>query len=706
MAKKGYGRSDKDTSTLCELRESLNELKGIYSREYDRAREDLLFESGDHWRGTSRAKTRVTLTLNLTRSYVDRIVNPYILNPVSIKIDLNKNDPHRAIVKEFIDKDQDDSNATEAYQTAFRNAVTCGRGFIHVGTTYANDTSLDQRISIDAINDPLSCYLGPHNNINGSDAKYGVYIRYIDEKSAISRYGEDVIFDTLGVYDTWGNTEGQVASVLFYNIIEKQIKRQFMPDGRYLDTDTPIEETTQTRYITKKTLECHHIIGEKIISTTKYDMPYVPIVPVYGDRVFTEHGIEYAGIPYKTRGVNTQINYSASSEAELIALAPKAPWIATAKQVAKNKQMWRNSNTVTYDTLIYEPETVEGHLVGAPQRADNTAQTQGIAQSKSGSMHDMSKVTGMFDDMFGNNPNNTAVSGVAHKSMASMGELSTAQYADNLNQSIEQLGIIWLYLANNVYDTPKTITVKDQQVEVAFTELGINPESFGVDVYTGPSVESKKQESITSLTEMMQYSPESAPLLAVRIAENMNIPNRDGLVADLKKVLPPNLQDNEDQEMPPEAQQALQSAQQAVQSLEALVEEYESVVANMQTQLISDEADRASDIEMKRIDSLTKLSVEKIKSYTDLQKEAMKNNTEAPTEGVDVIVDDAMTTINQETNTELEEVAESIGGIVQEGNIDPMDQTQKVGGPVDAMGPIGDEDSVENIEDILLDDNI
>ena len=701
MAKKGYGRNDTDTEILGKLRDSLNECRGLYSQEYDRAREDLLFESGDQWRGTKRAKSRVTLTLNITRSYVERVTNPYTLNPVEIKIEAKKNDPHRLIAKKFVEEIQEKSNATEAYQTAFRNAVVCGRGFIHVGTEYADDTSLRQKLSVDTVRDPLSTYLGPHQNIDGSDAKYGFTIRYLDENYAKAKYGEDVCYDTLGVYDNWGESSKQVASVLYYRIEEKQIKRQFMPTGEYYDNQDPIEGSTQTRYLTKKTCKACHIIGEKVISETEYDMPCIPIVPVYGDRIFTEHGIEYAGIPYKTRGVNSQINYSASSEAELIALAPKAPWIASANQVAANKQMWRNANTVAYDTLIYTPETIEGHLVGPPQRADNTAQTQGISQSKVGSMMDMSKVTGMPESMFGETPSNMATSGIAHKSMSSMGELSTAQYADNLLKSMKRVGYVLLYLANNVLVNPEELDIDGKKVSVSFKELGIDPESFEVDIYTGPSVENKKQEAITSLTEMMQYSPESAPLLAVRIAENLNVPNRDQIVADLKKALPPNLQDNEEG-IDPQAQQALQSAQQAIQAQEALVEECMSVIANMQTQLISDEADRASDIELKRIDALTKLSQAHMDNFTKLQTEAMKQGTTPDTSGIDNILADSTSTINQEVNTELEEVAGSIRDIVEEGNVDPMKDVAKVGGPVDAMGPLGEsDDSIEGIEDIL-----
>jgi hypothetical protein len=698
----GSSRNDKDTEILGELRESLNELHGMYATEYDRCREELYYESGDQWRGTKREPSRVTLTLNLTRSYVERVVNPYVLNPVSIKVDVTK-DPHTKIVKAFIGDIESKSGATEAYQTTFRNAVACGRGFLHVGTYYANEQTLDQNISIDAIADPLSCYLGPHNKIDGSDANYGVYDRRVDKKSSVNKYGPEVAFDTLGVYDNWNNKDdGKIPSILFYKIKETKKKRQFQATGEYVDQEEPLEATTQTRYIFKRTCTCYHIIGEKIISSTEYDMPYVPIIPTYGDRIFTRNGMEYSGITYKTMGVNTQINYSASSEAELIALAPKAPWMATANQVANNKEMWRNANTRTYDTLIYEPETIEGHMVGPPTRADNTAQTQGIAQSKQGSITDMSRVTGMFDSMMGQY-DTSVTSGAAHKSISSMGEISTAQYSDNLEKSMIHLGRVILHLMNNVYDTPRVIDIDGQEVVVNFKELGINPDEFGVDVYTGPSVESKKQEAITTLQEMMQYNPQASPVLSVRLAENLNVPNKDKIVADLKKLLPPELRDEDDEQgIPPEAQQALQSAQQAIEAQTALVEEAKSIIANMQTQLISDNADRASDMELKRLDSLTTLTKAKLDSYTKLQTEAMKLNTQADTSGIDNIVDEAEATIHQETNEELQDIAQDIGGIVEQGNIDPMQQTEKVGGPVDAMGPIDNPEAVENIEDILM----
>ena len=610
---------EKDYEILSELRESLNELVGAYSTEYTRQRESLKFEAGDQWdeaiKQKRMAKSRPVFVNNMTKPYVDRIVNPFILNPISVNID--ESTDISILVKEMVSQIETGSNANEAYQTAFRNAVTCGRGFFHIGTYYADDVSMDQEIRVDCVRDPLSCYLDPASEeIDGSDATYGVWVKYISENIAKNLYGVESCDDSLGVYDNWKKPDKSVASLLYYKKKVTRKRRQFMEDGSYIDMEEDYPQSVRSRRIEEPTIECYHIVGQKVVSKTEYKMPYIPIIPVYGNRQPTDNGFEYGGIVDQVKHSQQSINFYASSEAELVALSPKAPWVAAIGQTKGVENIWKNANTELFDVLTYVPEAIGGQLLPPPQRADNTAQTQGLIASKQNAQQDMARETAIFDPMFGQYDTGTE-SGKALQTRNVQGEIATAHYTDNIHKSVKHGGRVMMWLMNNVYDTPRTVTIDDNDVSVTFTQLGLDINKFKFDVVAGPSIESKKEQSIQVLTTMMQMNPQAAPLLSIRIAENLNVANKNKIVEDLKKLLPPELKDEEAEAPDPMAMQALQTAQATINELQQQNDYFMGLIRQFQTMQMNDEANRQE-----------RMAIAELKARTDLAKEEMSNNTE------------------------------------------------------------------------------
>lgn len=620
---------------LAEVRERLHDLSGSKNIEYERQADSLKFYSNDQWDEDIKRKRgkRPTPVTNFARTYVDRVVNPYILNPVAIAVEDDSD--YGPIIKETIREVEHDSCATEAYQTALRTAVACGRGAIHVGTYYANDETMDQSISIDSVMDPLSCYLDPASSaVDGSDATYGMWIKYISETES-KNYGVDEQSTQIsGVYEYWQIPDNSIPSLVYYKKVPNRKRRQWLVDGRYVDTNEDYPDAVKSRMVEHPQVQCIHIIGDKIISDTTYDMPYIPIVPVYGNVLYTERGIEYGGIIDQVRDTQILLNYYNASEAELVGLAPKSPWIAAVGQIEGFEAQWKQANSVAFDVLPYNPTDIAGHQVPLPQRADNTAQTQGLIASKTNAVQDLARETAIHDPQFGDQ----SVAGESGRSIIarnSQGEIATAHYTDNLHKSIAQVGRVLLYLMKNVYDTPRTVIVDNEPVEIMFGDIPLNIQNYDFKVTTGPAIESKKQEAVEVMKEMMMVNPAAAPLLAVRIVENLNIPNREQLVEDMKRVLPPELQEQDDEAPDPVAVQAMQEAQMAIGELEQQNEYLMGIVQQLQTSIIDDDKDRQAklaeaemkaqvDLAGKEIDYQKAIEVANINAKAKAQSEAMK----------------------------------------------------------------------------------
>jgi len=614
-----------DQTILSELRETLSDMQGNFSIEYIRQRESLMFESGVQWEPSEvrKRRDRPSLTSNMVKPYVNRIVNPYILSPVSVTIEDDEDVPETKVMKALIDDIEKQSDAGESYQTAFRNAVTCGRGFIHVGTQYRNDESMDLTIGVDTVRDPLTCYLNSASEeIDGRDATRGVYVKYISKETAEAEYGEGVNSTSIDVYNGWPVPENTVPSLLFYIKRSQKITRQFLADGRYVDSEQPVEGAVRARPIDSSVVDCYQIVGSVVVSKTTLQTPYIPIIPVYGFRMYTEQGIEYGGVVDQVHDTQTLINYYNSSEAELVSDSPKSPWMATEGQIEGYEKIWKVANREKVDVLVYKPESLGDKLVPPPQRTNTMAQTQGIVASKQGQIADLGRETSIHDTQMGAQTS-AQEAGNAILARNKQGEIATADYADNLHKSINQVGRVLLYMIKSLYDTPRMVTVDGQKIQVTPSQLNISINELSLSVMTGPTIESRKQESIKSLELLAQLNPGATPLIAIRIAENLDVPNKRDIIKDLKKVLPPELKDPEpgQQNAPdPQAVQALQEAEQTIKEMEDQQTYLMRVIEQLQNAIQDNSADRDAKLAEAELKANTTLAEAEIRQNTEITK--------------------------------------------------------------------------------------
>lgn len=314
--------------------------------------------------------------------------------------------------------------------------------------------------------------------------------------------------------------------------------------------------------------------------TQVFPSRYIPIVPVVGEEYSVGvHKVRHSVIRF-AKDSQTIHNYWLSTQTEHLALQPKAPFVATAKQVQKYADVWKTANTANHSVLIYDVDKDAPN--SRPQREQPPASSAAFSEQIARAGEGMKSTTGIYAAGLGASGNET--SGKAIMARQREGDVGTFEFRDNLNASVEHTGRILVELIPVIYDTPRMVRILGEDGEEDFAEINkpkMDPMTgqqtvennlklgeYGVQVRAGPSYTTRRQEAAESMLQFVQTMPQAAGLVMDLVAKNMDWPGADEFAERFKKMLPPQVQPDTDD--PEEQQQRQQAAeQQAKQAAKA-----------------------------------------------------------------------------------------------------------------------------------------
>lgn len=594
---------------LKEIVDRVELMRKYYSDPYERMEKDIEFRDGRQWDFGTQGGTppeeqkEEKFTVPLVKKFINRVVNSMRMNPFGINVDGagDVGDVIRQAIKEIESR----CHAIDAYTVALENATTCGRGAIVIDTEYENDYSDKQEIVISIVTDPRSVHLDPgHQRADGSDSKYGSYSSYVDKKWAVANYGEDCcdagFFAYL--YPQWASDLSYIPQVCYQEVESKSVMRHFLHNGKWIDEDAEnVDKKTidimkingaikSSRKVGKKQLHIWKIVGTKIVYECELPIPFIMLVPFYGDRMYRSGRWDWSGLIHLLRTPAVLANLYKSKEVDLAKLAPRSPWLLSVRQAKGLEDQWAMANSAASDSLLYNDVDSNGAPIPPPMRVDNTAQTGQLTASYVQCLQDMHSVTGMPPEMFGAFAGANQ-SGKAVLSRQQFSEIATAQYLTHASQSIEQVGRVVLALLPIIYTEDRTFTVIDdddnaQQVTINFSQADIDWASMRVEVSSGPSYESRRKETIEALSQMFPPGDPQSPLVKDIIVNELDTPYAKAVAKRLRKTLPPGMvADGQQQPPDPQAMAALQHAQAAYQELEQIAEGVKNILINTQIEL-------------------------------------------------------------------------------------------------------------------------
>jgi hypothetical protein len=627
------GKKSRDPADiLATARQRMTTAISAYSDSREDELDDLRFMAGspdNQWqwpqdvlatRGSVQGQTinaRPCLTINKLPQHVRQVTNDQRQNrpagkviPVDDQADIEVAEVFDGIVRhiEYI------SDADVAYDTACDNQVTYGEGYIRILTEYCDENTFDQDLRIGRVRNSFSVYMDPMiQDPCGSDAEW-CFITEDVPKTDFERMfptAEPISSIAIrGVGDAalsqWINEDTVRIAEYFYKEHSKATLNLY-PGNQTAYAGSP--EAKQIEMMGLKPVRTREvdIVKIKWIKTNGYEIleeadwpgKYIPVVRVVGNEFEVEGRLYVSGLVRNAKDAQRMYNYWVSQEAEMLALAPKAPFIGYGGQFEGYEQQWKTANTTNWPYLEVNPDVTDGQgaVLPLPQRAPPPLAQTGLIQAKMGAADDIKATTGQYDSSLGATSNER--SGRAILARERQGDTGTYHYVDNLARAIRYVTRQLVDLIPKIYDTQRiariigidgeTSTVRinpmqQEPVRKIVDQAGIviekiyNPSvgKYDVAVTTGPSYYTKRQEAMAAMGEILQANPQLWAVAGDLFVKNMDWPGAQEIAQRLAKTIDPKLLEASDEDP------ALQAAQQQIQAMGAEMEQMFGMLQNVQ----------------------------------------------------------------------------------------------------------------------------
>jgi hypothetical protein len=618
MAKKLKGKElpklepDKkdDAEFLGDMRDKYQRCSQADEWNREKAIDDMKFvySPGHQWDATilaQRGTNRPSYTFNKLRVTIKRVVNDMRANRPSGKVLGNEDgDKDRAEIYEGLIRNiWNSSDGDSVIDSAAEYQVGGGMGAWRVETELPEDEVDNQVAKIAGFKNQFCLYADPHcQDPMKRDATYWFVTSLMSDEAFKTKYPDsdpisydDVAFDN---HDQWVTEDSvRVCEYWYKKPVERLIHK--LSDGRIIDqADYKPEVFALIQpHIVKTRKAAGFEIWMCIVSGVEVLAPPVkwagrqfPFVIVYGESVVIDGKTEWYGLTRWSKDAQKAYNYERTSMIESIALAPQAKYWATPAQAANLQVSWAEAHKQNLPVMFYNPDS---KAPGPPPRVGGADIPAAMIQAVGFSSDDIKATSGIFDSSLGKQSNE--ISGIAIKSRAQQGEIATFNYQDNLTKGVQRTWEILIDLIPKIYDAERTVRVLGQDGAEKFARINaqqpgivdpitgepvlINDLTAGrydVTVTSGPSFATQRQEAAETYTKLAQTNPEMFPLIGDLIFKSTDLPYAEQIAERMKKMLPPQLQDQpgaDGKPLPPEAMQAVQQAQEAMQQVQAATNE-------------------------------------------------------------------------------------------------------------------------------------
>jgi len=648
------------------------------------ALDDVRFAAGDQWpvdvQNSRVLEARPCLTINKLDAYIRQICNQQRQQRPRIKVHGMNNDSD-AKVAEIITgitrHIENQSDADQAYDHAFEYCVKMGWGYWRVTTDYVRDDSFDQEIYIKRIENPFTVYFDPNSvQPDGSDAEKCLVTTVVSKAVFKKMYpdADDVQgFSSRGTGDTeseWVTKEDIRIAEYFYTEREKAMIIQLSDGTTGYSDEMPSKEALEAAGITvidkrptyRKKIKWCKLTAMQILEEGEWAGKYIPIVPVYGQEVRVDDKHKKFGLVRMAKDPQRMYNYWSTALTETVALAPKAKWLLAEGQDEGHENEWAMANIKAMPVLRYKQTDIEGRPAPAPQRLQPEPPPSGIVTALQGLNGDLQAVVGIFDPSQLPQGN---VSGKALQGQQAQVDMTNFHYYDNLTRSIRHTGRIILDLIPKIYDRervmriigddgkPEMVTINEQGQDEQGIAKVLNDVTVGeydVVMETGPGYNSKRQEAVDSMVQMLSVDPALMQQAGDLIFRNMDFPGAD-IIADRLAAVNPMAQIDDKSPIPPQVQMQLANNKQQMQQMQQVIQQlqldikHNSTIKQMQEEAetkreLMRQTTKAHDTEMRDatkqtdtvINNQTKLEIEQLKAQLALVLAHINKTTEKAAE--------------------------------------------------------------------------
>jgi hypothetical protein len=532
--------------------------------------------AGAMWEGAwgEQFANRPRFEINKIARSVARIYNEYRANritvdfrPVNQVADNDMSDTLDGMYR----NDEQESNAQEAYDTAFQEGVKGGFGAFRIRNEYEDESDEDsesQQVCFEPINDAdISVFWDlDSRRYDKSDAKFCFVLtpwsneKFADEYPDISVAGwnnpfnykfEWVTLQAVWLAEYYVREEYETKVFMFTLPQTGDVQRIKQSD--YADDKEALAlaksdliqkgySATGERKIEKCRVRKYILSGFGVIEDCGYIAgEHIPIIPYFGNRSVI-NGIERAwGQVQNGKDSQRLYNMNVSSIAETAALSQEQKPVFFPAEIAGHELLWANDNINRNPYLLRNPLVdAAGNIIYS--NVPYSTQPRQIAPATAAlldiSNRDIQDVTGNIDQAQDVSQN---TSGVAVQAVQSRLDMGVFGYMDNMAQTMRRAGVVWLSIRRAIETLPRKVAIVGEDGAQGSTDLmqeyvdpdtgitkiknDISSGKFKVIVDVAPSFTTRRDSTVTKIMGMMQATqdPNMQGLLF-----NMALQNMDG----------------------------------------------------------------------------------------------------------------------------------------------------------------------------------
>jgi hypothetical protein len=619
----------KDKDILAIARSRLDLAMSALSESREDEIDDLKFYAGspdNHWqwpsdvlatRGAVQGQSinaRPCLTINKLPQHVRQVTNDQRQNrpaakviPVDDKADVQVAEIFNGMIRhiEYI------SDADVAYDTACENQVSYGEGYLRLLTEYCDDDTFDQDIKIGRVRNSFSVYMDPTiQDPTGSDAKWCFITEDITKDEYERMYPDAAPASTLqslGIGDqsisNWLN-EDTIRIADYYYVDYDTTTLNLYPGNHTAFAGTPEDKALKahfakplkSRQSDRPVVKYCKINGYEILEQREWAGKWIPVIRIVGNEFEVDGRLYVSGLVRNAKDAQRMYNYWVSQEAEMLALAPKAPFIGYGGQFEGYEDKWKTANTNNWPYLEVNPDVTDGSgsVLPLPQRAQPPMASSGLLQAKAGASEDIKSTTGQYDASLGMKSNER--SGKAILARQREGDVGTYHYGDNLARGVRHVARQLIDLIPKIYDTQRIARIIGEDGETKMVK--INPEQpepvnkivdqagvviekiynpsigkYDVVATTGPGYATKRQEALEAMAQLLQGNPQLWAVAGDLFVKNMDWPGAQEMSKRFAKTIDPKLMsDSEDNPALAAAQQQMEAMGQEMQQMHQMLQ--------------------------------------------------------------------------------------------------------------------------------------
>jgi hypothetical protein len=376
-------------------------------------------------------------------------------------------------------------------------------------------------------------------------------------------------------------------------------------------------EAKQLKEMGVKPLRTREVDAQRVkwCKTNGYEMleerdwvgKFIPVVRVIGNEFQVDGRIYISGLVRNAKDAQRMYNYWVSQEAEMLALAPKAPFIGYGGQFEGYETQWKTANTQNWPYLEVNPDVTDGNgaVLPLPQRAAPPLPQTGLIQAKMGASDDIKSTTGQYDTSLGATSNER--SGKAIMARERQSDTGTYHYVDNLARAVRHVTRQLVDIIPKIYDTQRVARIVGMDGETQMVKIDptqqepvkkivdqnnpdividkiYNPSvgKYDVVVTTGPSYMTKRQEALDAMGMILQSNPQLWSVAGDLFIKNMDWPGAQEMAKRFAKIIDPKIMADSDES--PEMQQAKQQMEAMAQELDQLHQMMQNVGKSVEVQ--------------------------------------------------------------------------------------------------------------------------